>query len=100
MKKHSLETAAAQAGMSIKTARRYAKTGQVLTKEAREYRTRKDPFAAHWEEMETLLEGAPELEAKTLLYYMMERYPGCYSDQELRTLQRRVKLFRVEKGKG
>lgn len=99
IKKHPLETAAAKAGMSIKTARRYAKTGQILTHEPREYRTRKDPFADHWEEIEVLLEGAPELEAKTLLYYMMERYPGCYSEQELRTLQRRVKLFRVEKGK-
>lgn len=97
--KHSLEIAAAKADMSIKTARRYAKTGQLSAKEPREYRTRQDPFAAHWEEMEALLEGAPELEAKTLLYYMMERYPDCYSEQELRTLQRRVKLFRVEKGK-
>lgn len=99
--KHSLSIAAAKAGMSTKTARKYAKTGQLPIKaqDLRVYRTRKDPFEAHWPEMEALLETAPELEAKTLLYYMMERYPESYSEQGLRTLQRRLKIFRAEKGK-
>lgn len=99
--KHSLSTAAAKAGMSTKTARKYAKTGQLSGKaqDSRSYRTRQDPFEAHWPEMEALLETAPELEAKTLLYYMMERHPECYTDKELRTLQRRLKIFRAEKGK-
>lgn len=88
-------TAAAKAGMCPKTARKYLKLGKLPSecKKARTHRTRSDPFAEHWQEIEELLKQAPELQAKTVLYYLMERYPNRYSDIHLRTLQRRVRDY-------
>ena len=42
--------------------------------------------------------GAPALEAKTLFEVLMEKYPDRYEQGQLRTLQRRVKSWRAERG--
>jgi hypothetical protein len=99
--KYPLETAAAKAGMCSKTAKKYLKLGQLPSacKIDREHRTRIDPFANHWEEVAKMLDEAPELQAKTLLYYLIERYPDTYDEGHLRTLQRRVKNYRASHGK-
>ena len=99
--KYSLPVSAAKAGMSLKTARKYIETGIMpeSIERTRIYRTRKDPFESHWSEMEALLKDAPGLEAKTLLYHFMERYPDIYTEKELRTLQRRLQQYRADKGK-
>ncbi len=62
----------------------------------RAYRTRADPFAADWPALAALLERAPELEARTLFDWLTEQRPGVYQEGQLRTLQRRVALWRVE----
>lgn len=100
IKRHSLTTAAAKAGMSSKTARKYlgAQLLPQALKAPRAYRTRPDVFAAHWSEISQMLTQAPELEAKTLLYYLIERYPSHYQPTHLRTLQRRLQQFRAEHG--
>jgi len=62
----NLETAAAKAGMDAKTARKYRRLGQVpseLTPGPR-WRTREDSFQEVWEEVRSLLEVNPGLEAK------------------------------------
>ena len=60
------------------------------------WRTRVDPFAAVWEEIETWLAAAPERTAKSLFEELQTRYPGAFSAGQLRTLQRRVKAWRRE----
>jgi len=45
-----------------------------------------------------MLTKSPALEAKTLFEVLVENYPGRYEDGQLRTLQRRVKAWRAERG--
>jgi len=85
----SLEVAAAKAGMSENTARRYSKMGgKCLPKPDRDYRTRNDPFAVVWEQLDDMLKADAGLEAKTLLEWLQEAYPGQFKQSHLRTLQR------------
>jgi hypothetical protein len=101
MSKHGgLVRAAMKAGMDRKTARKYVRERKLpsqLVKE-REWRTREDPFVEHWPEVEALLTATPALEAKTLFELLVERYPGRYESGQLRTLQRRVRTWRAERG--
>jgi hypothetical protein len=59
------------------------------------WRTRADAFEEVWPELEALLETNPGLEAKALFEHLQRRDPGCFSDGQLRTLQRRVKVWRA-----
>jgi hypothetical protein len=45
-----------------------------------------------------LLEVNPGLEAKTIFEYLQRRYAGRFADGQLRTLQRRVKVWRATEG--
>ncbi len=92
-------TAAAQAGLSERTARRLDRNPVARPAGQRQWRTRPDPFAAVWDtELVGQLERDPGLQALTLLEWLQERYPGAYPDKLLRTLQRRVKDWRVHFG--
>jgi hypothetical protein len=96
----TLETAAAKAGMDAKTARKYRRLGRVpseLTPGPR-WRTREDCFQEVWGEVQSLLEVNPGLEAKTIFDYLQRRYAGRFADGQLRTLQRRVKVWRATEG--
>jgi transposase len=92
----SLAALAAKAGMGEKTARKYLKAGKLPSqlKQPREWRTRVDPFAVVWPEVEEQLREAPELEALTLFEELERRYPGRFQPGQLRTLQRRVRVWR------
>ncbi len=96
--KGSLETAAAKAGMSLRTARRYLKAGGVRQVVNRSWRTRLDPFSEVWGEVKSLLEKDDGLEAKTLMEWLMGKYPDRFSLGQIRTLRRRVKEWRVLEG--
>lgn len=101
MTKHSsIGRAAMRAGMDRKTGRKYVSGGQLPSErhKDREWRTRPDAFSERWPELEALLVDAPGLEAKTLFQHLVERYPGSYEPGQLRTLQRRVKAWRAERG--
>ena len=65
-------------------------------REPRRYRTRTDAFAADWPALVAMLERAPELEATMLFDWLSEQRPGVYQEGQLRTLQRRISLWRVE----
>ena len=96
----TLEAAAAKAGMDAKTARKYRRLGRVpseLTPGPR-WRTREDCFQEVWEEVQGLLEVNAGLEAKTIFEYLQRRYAGRFADGQLRTLQRRVKVWRATEG--
>jgi hypothetical protein len=101
MSKHGhIGRAAMKADMDRKTARRYVASGKLPSEKAttREWRTRQDPFEAHWPEIEERLRLTPELEAKTLFDLLQEQHPERYEDGQLRTLQRRVKWWRAAHG--
>jgi hypothetical protein len=74
--------------------RKYRKTKKA--KKPRWWRTRKDPFELVWDEISGWLEHNPERTAKSLLLELQCRYPGKYSDGQLRSLQRRVKDWRTQ----
>jgi hypothetical protein len=63
-------------------------------KQPRHWRTREDPFAEVWPEVEVLLKDEPGLETLTIFRELQRRYPGKYQDGQLRTLQRRVRVWR------
>ena len=102
MTKHGrVGLAAMRAGVDRKTARKYIYGDGRLPSElvdARDWRTREDPFVAHWAEVEALLSESPGLEAKTLFEVLLEKYQGRYDEGQLRTLQRRVKTWRADRG--
>ena len=93
----TLAVAAAKAGMDEKTARKYRRSGQLPSqcRQAHTWKTRVDPFADHWPEIQELLQLNPGLEAKTIFADLQRRYPGHFQDGQLRTLQRKVKKWRV-----
>lgn len=96
------EAAAAAAGMSLRTARKW-QTGPLPSerRKARTWRTRLDPFEAHWQsDIVPLLEADPDrsLQATTVLDVLIEKHPEIYSDKHLRTLQRRMRDWRALHG--
>jgi len=95
-----LGVAAAKAGMDEKTARKWRRLGQLpsAAREPRQYRTRLDPFAKVWREVEELLERDASVEAKTIFDYLCRQDPEQFQERQLRTLQRRVKRWRAQKG--
>jgi hypothetical protein len=102
-KEELLKTAAAKAGMSEKTARKYRKSGKLPSqcKVIHDWRTRPDPFDQDdWRWVEEVLENNDGIEAKTLFKVLQREHPGKYQDGQLRTFQRRVKLWRALKGPG
>lgn len=96
----SLGVAAAKAGMDEKTARKWRRMGQLPseTRLPRTYRTRPDPFAGFWSEIEPLLQLDPSLEAKTIFDHLRRQHPEQLQESQLRTLQRLVKRWRAQKG--
>jgi len=93
-------TAASKADMDEKTARKYRRLGKLPSeiKVEHTWRTREDPFSEVWEEVKEKLEINPGLEAKTLFEDLQRRHPGQFADAQLRTLQRRVKIWRALEG--
>jgi hypothetical protein len=70
----------------------------------RSLRTRPDPFLAVWDgELVPMLEQLPMLQPITILEYLQEKYVDndrnpLYPDKLLRTLQRRVKIWKAVYG--
>ncbi len=55
---------------------------------------RPDIFKDHWAEMVQCLEEHPDQTALELLIEFQARYPGCYTQRQLYTLQKRVRAWR------
>ncbi len=99
-KTQTQEVAAAKAGISVRSARRI-ETAPTLPsqKPQRSWRTRPDPLADVWgSEVVPLLEREPRLMGITLIRRLQELYPGHYPDSMLRTLQRRIRVWRATNG--
>jgi len=98
----TLATAAAKAGMTEKTARKYRDLGKLPSQcgVLHDWKTREDAFEEDWAWAEELLKNNPGLEAKTLFEALQREQPGRYQDGQLRTFQRRVKRWRALAGPG
>ena len=96
----TLASAAAKSGMDEKTARKYLREKKLPSqmKKDHRWRTRKDPFETVWDHVREMLELNPGLEAKTIFEYLQRIHPGTYQDGQLRTLQRRIKIWRAMEG--
>jgi len=91
---------AAKAGISERSARRI-EVAQSLPSQrpARDWRTREDPLGSVWDsEVIPLLQTDARLNAVTLLEELQRRYPGQWDTSVLRTLQRRIRLWRAKFG--
>ena len=97
---HPLTIAGAKAGLSPKTATKYLKLKKSPSdlKTPRQHRTRQDPFAEHAEEIAKMFKDAPQLQANTILEYLMEKYPERYGLEHSRSLRRRLQQLRAEFG--
>lgn len=96
------EAASAAAGMSVRTGRAW-QDGPLPSqkKRARDWRTRRDPFAEVWERDIVPLLAADSrsvLDGTTLMALLDERYPGHFGAGQVRTLQRRLRDWRAEQG--
>ena len=101
VKIYTQEVAAAKAGMSVKTARKYIACGQLVSelKRKRHWKTRSNVFDSIWLEIEDMLKKSPALEAKTILEFLMKRDENKYKQEHLRTLQRIIRNWKALNGK-
>ena len=92
--------AAARAGMSERTARKYEHAGQLPStlKQPRRHRTRPNPFAADWPWIVGQLERDSALQATTLFALLEAQHPGRYRAGQVRTLQRHIATWRALHG--
>lgn len=98
----SLAAAARKTGMDEKTARQYRDSDELPSQRSprRTWRTRVDPFAEVWPEVQEHLEAEPRLRAFTLFDWLRDRYPGRFTDSQRRTFERRLRDWRAKHGRG
>ncbi len=70
------EGAAAKAGVSLRTARKYIKAGGMKLSEQKQWRprqTHKDRFEVVWTEIESMLEVDSGLQSQTLMQWLIDQ---------------------------
>lgn len=94
------QRAAARAGMSERTARKYEKARQLPSqlKRPHDWNTRTNPFEQEWPWVVAELERDPALQGSTLFALLCERHPGRYRPTQMRTLQRHIAKWRATHG--
>jgi len=92
--------AALKSGVSVRSGRRIEKGEHCPNSgKLRSWRTRKDPFVQVWQEMiEPLLSSRPTVMPITVLELLQQQYPGQFPDSLFRTLQRRIKEWKLKFG--
>lgn len=99
-KEKTLTMAAAKAGITRKTARKYLELGRLPSEcqPERTWKTRPDPFEAAWPEVEGILTRSPSVEATTVFDYLNRGHEGKFEEGQLRTLQRHIKQWKARHG--
>jgi hypothetical protein len=94
------QVAAARAGMSERTARRYERAGKLPSqlKEPRTWRTRENPFEDDWPWVVEQLQRDPALQGVTLFALLCAQHPGKYRPTQIRTLQRQIATWKATQG--
>src|SRR5216683_4941768 len=92
--------AAARAGMSERTARKYKQAGQLPSqlKRPHTWATRPNPFEEDWPWVIAQLERDPALQGSTLFALLCEQHPSRYRPTQIRTLQRHIARWRAVHG--
>jgi hypothetical protein len=95
------EKAAAKCGISANTARKYEKLNLLPSEIQSKPRNEEacHSFVKHWDEISGMLKESPSLMGKTILGYLIDRYPGEYKPSQIRGLQRQMQKWRIESGK-
>jgi hypothetical protein len=93
----SQQVAAARAGMSERTARKYERVGKLPSELKRPHTwvTRANPFEEDWPWVVEQLERDPALQAATLFALLCEKHPGHYRPTQDRTLRRHIARWRA-----
>jgi len=96
----SQKKAAARAGMSERTARKYEQAGALPSalKRPHDWQTRSNPFEEDWPWVVEQLERDPALQSTTLFALLCERNPDRYRPTQDRTLRRHIARWRVLHG--
>jgi transposase InsO family protein len=92
--------------MSEKTIRKYREAGLLpsqMERPERTYRTRQDPLAEFWSEIEALLQQEPQLKPYAILDWLQQKHnpPTAeprVTDSIRRTLERRVRRWKLTQG--
>ena len=94
------QLAAARAGMSERTARKYEHAGQLPSqiKRPHTWNTRTNPFEQDWPWVMAQLERDPALQGSTLFALLCEQHPDRYRSTQVRTLQRHIARWRAIQG--
>lgn len=96
----NITESACKAGMDRKTAQKCINEGPPQArKQPRSWRTREDPFEEVRDEIEKLLQECPDIKGVRLFSQLQRRHPGRFPDGLVRTLQRRIKVWRERNGK-
>jgi hypothetical protein len=92
--------AAARAGMSERTARKYERAGALPSalKRPHEWPTRSNPFEEDWPWVVEQLERDPALQSTTLFALLCQRHPDRYRPTQDRTLRRHIARWRALHG--
>lgn len=64
-----------------------------------DWRTRKDPFEAVWPKLLNWFEESPDQSAKMLFDRLLAEHPGQFNRKQLRTLQRRMRQWRLQRAR-
>ncbi len=98
-KPNSEESLINRPGIGSDQKRAYRKTGKPTkhSQVVHTWPTRKDPFILVWEKVEAMLEENAGLQVKEIFDTLQREYPGQFSAGQLRTLQRRVRAWRLSK---
>lgn len=78
----------------VDSRRKYRRSGKPRVPHT--WRTRPDPFEEVWGELAGWLADEPERTAKSLFSQLQTLYPDRFPNGQLRTLQRRVKVWRAQ----
>src|SRR5689334_879560 len=98
---HTQAVAAARAGLSERTARKFEHDPRLPSqrKALRTWRTREDPLAAVWPRADAMLQAAPDLMAVTVFEALQDEFgPHAVPDGVRRTIERRVAKWRALNG--
>ena len=92
--------AAARAGMSERTARKYEQAGALPSalKRPHEWSTRSNPFEEDWPWVVEQLERDPALQSTTLFALLCQRHPDRYRPTQDRTLRRHIARWKALHG--
>ena len=96
----SISIVAAKAGMCEKTGRKYLQLRRLPSQlpKKRNWRTRANPLGRIWGEIEGMLEKDFSLQATTIFNFFRKKNPDLFGFGQLRTLQRRVRDWRMSQG--